>query len=116
MKVRFVTDCEIEVFETFDEALDDGETSTEVFRVGDEAEFDLLDAPLKFDGNEFVPAEDTVNVQFGDGSVAFGLSREWFEEIKECPYCGGNCPNEPDDSANLCDGYAGDIDGLCEGE
>jgi hypothetical protein len=32
----------------------------------------------------------------------------------DCPYCGGNCPNEPEDSENLCDGYAGDIDGLCE--
>lgn len=31
---------------------------------------------------------------------------------EECPYCGGNCPNEPDDSPNLCDGFAGDIDGL----
>lgn len=30
----------------------------------------------------------------------------------ECPYCGGNCVNEPDDSPNLCDGYAGDIDEL----
>lgn len=29
-----------------------------------------------------------------------------------CRYCGGNCPNEPDDSENLCDGFAGDIDGL----
>lgn len=30
-----------------------------------------------------------------------------------CPYCGGNCPNEPKDSEWLCDGYAGDIDNLC---
>lgn len=30
----------------------------------------------------------------------------------ECYYCGGNCPNEPDDSKDLCDGFAGDIDGL----
>ena len=28
---------------------------------------------------------------------------------KPCKYCGGNCPNDPD---NSCDGYAGDIDGL----
>ena len=31
---------------------------------------------------------------------------------EECRYCGGNCPNEPDDSEYLCDGFAGDIDGL----
>tara|TARA_B100000131_G_scaffold102264_1_gene99268 strand:+ start:175 stop:366 length:192 start_codon:yes stop_codon:yes gene_type:complete len=29
-----------------------------------------------------------------------------------CPYCEGNCPNEPEDSEWLCDGYAGDIDNL----
>ena len=31
---------------------------------------------------------------------------------EECRYCGGNCPNEPDDSKHLCDGFAGDIDSL----
>ena len=29
-----------------------------------------------------------------------------------CRYCGGNCPNEEENSLYLCDGYAGDIDGL----
>jgi|3_EtaG_2_1085321.scaffolds.fasta_scaffold175693_2 hypothetical protein len=29
-----------------------------------------------------------------------------------CHYCQGNCPNEPEDSEYLCDGFAGDIDGL----
>ena len=33
-------------------------------------------------------------------------------EDETCRYCGGNCPNEPDDSEYLCDGFAGDIDGL----
>ena len=33
-------------------------------------------------------------------------------EEKDCYYCGGNCPNEPEDSEYLCDGFAGDIDGL----
>ena len=33
-------------------------------------------------------------------------------EVKECYYCGDNCPNEPDDSEYMCDGFAGDIDGL----
>lgn len=82
MKVRFTDSCEIEVFESFDEALDDGETSTEIFREGDEAEFDILDSPLRFDGNDLVPDDSIVNVQFGDGSVAFGLSRSWFEELE----------------------------------
>jgi hypothetical protein len=29
---------------------------------------------------------------------------------ENCKYCGGNCPNDRGD--NLCDGFAGDIDGL----
>ena len=33
-------------------------------------------------------------------------------EVKECYYCGDNCPNEPNDSEYMCDGFAGDIDGL----
>ena len=32
-----------------------------------------------------------------------------------CKYCGGNCPNEPE-SEHLCDGFAGDIDHLYDGE
>ena len=31
-----------------------------------------------------------------------------------CGYCGGNCPNEPENSKHLCDGFAGDIDELYE--
>lgn len=81
MKVRFITKCEIEVLESFDEALDDGETTTEVFNVGDTAEFDLLDPPERMVGNKMVSDTENVNVQFGDGSVAFGLSKSWFEEM-----------------------------------
>jgi hypothetical protein len=33
-------------------------------------------------------------------------------EDEDCRYCQGECPNEPDDSEHLCDGFAGDIDGL----
>jgi len=33
-----------------------------------------------------------------------------------CHYCGGDCPNQPEDSEHLCDGFAGDIDGLYEKE
>ena len=36
----------------------------------------------------------------------------FIEYKEECRYCGGNCPNESNDSEFLCDGFAGDIDGL----
>tara|TARA_Y100001949_G_scaffold154845_1_gene142705 strand:+ start:42 stop:176 length:135 start_codon:yes stop_codon:yes gene_type:complete len=32
--------------------------------------------------------------------------------MSNCLYCGGNCEKEPEDSKYLCDGFAGDIDGL----
>ena len=43
-------------------------------------------------------------------ALALEVTAEY--EVKECYYCGGNCPNEPDDSEYMCDGFAGDIDGL----
>jgi hypothetical protein len=41
-----------------------------------------------------------------------GDDEEEDEDDGTCAYCGGNCPNEPDDSPNLCDGFAGDVDNL----
>ena len=32
--------------------------------------------------------------------------------IEICHYCGGDCPNQPDESDWLCDGFAGDIDNI----
>jgi len=54
-----------------------------------------------------------------DCSEARGQTDSVVEEDecrKTCPYCSGNCPNEPDDSDHLCDGFAGDIDGLSAAE
>jgi len=54
---------------------------------------------------------DTHSVEEGD--------EEWLKTVsveqETCSYCGGNCPNEPEDSEYLCDGFAGDIDGLYAG-
>lgn len=82
MKVEFLLDCEIEVIESFDEAMDDAESTTELFHKGDQTEFDILDHPQRFNGDEFEDHPTMVNVQFGDGSVAFGLSCEWYKEIE----------------------------------
>ena len=40
----------------------------------------------------------------------------WGLKMSNCRYCGGNCENEPEDSKHLCDGFAGDIDGLYKGD
>ena len=49
-----------------------------------------------------------------DGELGRVIQRahDALKQQQTCRYCGGNCPNEPDDSEYLCDGYAGDIDGL----
>ena len=56
-----------------------------------------------------------------DGEKVYNVVPNWSDSpepdwegvgVDTCRYCGGNCPNEPDDSAFLCDGFAGDIDGL----
>ena len=66
---------------------------------------------------ELFPAVDdwkeTAMVFFTNGKhVEYELIDLKKAEEEECHYCGGNCPNEPDDSEYLCDGFAGDIDGL----
>ena len=46
------------------------------------------------------------------------LANRWMKHVlieNRCRYCGGNCAVQPDDSNNMCDGFAGDIDGLYGG-
>ena len=38
------------------------------------------------------------------------ITIDW-DQGEECIYCEGNCPNEPDDSKDLCDDYKVDIKG-----
>ena len=83
MRVKFLVDCEIEIIEGFNELADEAEPTTEVFRVGDEVEFDVFDSPQRFNGQDLEDHPDMVNVQFGDGSVAYCLSKEWYEVMSK---------------------------------
>lgn len=82
MLVEFNQSVAIEVFDSYDEALDDGETHHENFNSGDTVEFDVIDHPLRFREGEFEPDPTMVNVQFNDGSVALGLSTDWYKIIR----------------------------------
>jgi hypothetical protein len=73
--VRFLVDCEITICEN----TEDEEGSQTTFKIGETADFDVIDHPLRWNGQGFVEDLDMVNVQFGDGSVAFGISKEWYE-------------------------------------
>ena len=52
--------------------------------------------------------QNKIKEQHHAGRNASGVSQSHIE----CYYCGGNCPNELEDSEFLCDGFAGDIDEL----
>jgi hypothetical protein len=58
----------------------------------------------------FIVDDDILSMYPDLGKVVDQLSDD-----EKCRYCDGNCPNEPEDSVNLCDGFAGDIDGLYSG-
>lgn len=53
------------------ESESDTEGKTEVYAVGDKADADIIGE-----------AKDTVDIQFGDGSVAFNVPRSSFRTIK----------------------------------
>jgi len=100
-KYKFITDCEIEVWEDYDEVEDHGEKSMEVFKAGEIADFDILTE--SDEGTH-------VDIQFGDGAVALTIDRTWFEEIKVkdnypnglCPDCAEDIPDDADDGSK-CD-------------
>jgi len=73
MKIKFKTDIELEVVESYDEANDHAETSNETFKAGEVHEVDLLDSA----GDMSV----VVDIQFGDGSVAFSVPTDFFEVL-----------------------------------
>lgn len=70
--VRVVQDCEM----TIHSSEEDEEGVGKIFRVGDILEFFVVDHP-EIGGQESVAH---ANIQFPDGSMAFGVSGEWFEE------------------------------------
>ena len=81
MKVKFTSDCEIEVHESAEQVLADEDGKTELFHVGDTIEFEVISHPGRMIDGEFKEDKDILDVQFGDGSVAFGLSVDWFDRI-----------------------------------
>jgi len=72
MKIKFKEDCELEVVETYDEVLDEVDSSMETFKAGEIVEIDIFGRDEE---------ANTVDIQFGDGDVALSLSCDWFEEI-----------------------------------
>lgn len=71
-KIQFTQDTEIEVCESFDEENDQGEFFNQIFRKGDiESEVDIAEA-----------GQSHVDLQFGDGSMAFFVPTNLFTIIE----------------------------------
>ncbi len=69
MKITFKRDCELEVVESYDEDTDHTETSDATFKAGE-----IVDADI-----EGVRDNGTVNIQFADGSMAYGVPKDLLE-------------------------------------
>lgn len=80
MKLQFNRPVQLEIVEKIEEN-DTPIESQEIFQSGEIIEVDLIDHPLRMKDGELVPDENLWNVQFGDGSMAFGVDREWFDII-----------------------------------
>lgn len=79
MKAKFTKQCEIEIVDHYDEDIDDVISSIEMFNEGEEIEFDVFGHPERVIDGNIVEDTSLLNIQFGDGSVAFGVSKEWME-------------------------------------
>lgn len=80
MIARLLVDAEFEVTANFDEENDFPETESQLFKKGTELDFEVVDY-----GQFAITGKDDPNcwnIQFPDGSVAFGCSREWFEILE----------------------------------
>lgn len=71
MRIKWLEPIELEVVENYDEQFDFVESTIEIFNEEDEIEIDIF-------GEE----DESGDIQFEDGSLAFGVSKSWFQ-IKE---------------------------------
>ena len=70
MKIRWLDNCEISVVNNFDESTDQDENDFIAVKKGEIDEVDIIDDKGK-----------TVDMQFGNGSVAYNVSKDCFEII-----------------------------------
>lgn len=82
-QATFACDVELSIVESFDGKTEKTNEKIEVFKVGERIEFTLIDFAQKFDGGNLMPDKNLLNIQFGDGSMAFGVDKSWLKDIVE---------------------------------
>lgn len=70
MKIKFKDETLLEIVESYDEENDHTETKDETFEAGEIHDVDLCD-----------DRGDTINIQFGDGSMCYGLPKDAIEFV-----------------------------------
>lgn len=68
MKTTFLTNCALEIVESYDEAEDKVHSIEETFTTGEEIEFDI-----------FEDKGETFNIQFPNGDVAYNVPKKLFK-------------------------------------
>lgn len=81
MKIKLLQDTELTIVTHLNEE-DEPVEVNELFKAGTVLECDLIDHPERMVEGNFVLDTSLWNVQFGDGSMTFGVSREWFEIVE----------------------------------
>ena len=74
VQCQIAEDCELIVYKN------ENDGKEILFKKGTPVEFLVVDHPTKFDGTNLVEDQSLINVQFNDGSIAFGCSVDWFKE------------------------------------
>ena len=72
MKLKFLKSCRLELTEGYDEKNDVVHTKNESFKKGEIVEVDIVETDDK---------NKTMQIQFGDGRVAYGVPQSTFEVI-----------------------------------
>jgi len=76
--IAFKKDTELFIVDRYDEATDTiAESHDEVFKAGEPVDADIV-GPVE-NGNPYV------QLQFGDGSVVYGVQRECFDVLNDLP-------------------------------
>ncbi len=69
MKIKFLEKCELSVVEDFNEITEESSVVNQIFNADEEHDVDLSE-------ND---DENTADIQFGDGSVAFSVPNHLFQ-------------------------------------
>lgn len=70
MEIQFLEECELEIVQSFDEKSETLDCEDRIFNVGDVYDVDIVEEREQF-----------VDIQFGNGGVAYNVNKQWYKEL-----------------------------------